>query len=353
MIPPSTGESFRLDYVLVSKQCEPLTVEILKDVRLSDHHPLYVHIKLHKATQRGSMNSFGKEYSSDVTGDGPKTPPKSSGIRQYFVPHTAEPVDLSQAVQALSEDQKGPFSPPARQCPEAVAVPLDPDLNQSRPSRRNNRVWLISHGTNAGQIYDVYETARLAAINTGHQSRGNTRGFPTRELALKYAQLHVFNTLPVTAEPVEETAMDMSNISEALASLDSDTSSPPAKCRPLPCEEAPMRMDLLPVGSSDLMAPVLRYSYMGHGHQLTDVGRSLQSYGNVEALRIIAIARGDRITMELADELQYPDNRYLVALTQDVALNCSAYTECQRPECLFSMANNAVDLIDHWERTLL
>ena len=143
--------------------------------------------------------------------------------------------------------------------------------------------------------------------------------------------------------------MDMSNISEALASIDSDTSSIPTKC-----DEPPMRMDLLPVDSSDLLAPVLhRYSYMDHGNQLTDVGRSLQAYCKVDALRIIAIARGDRITMQAADELQYPDNRYLVALTQEVALNCSTYAQCQRPQCLFSMANNAIDLIDHWERTCL
>ena len=185
-------------------------------------------------------------------------------------------------------------------------------------------------------------------MNTVNQSRGNTKGFPSRELALEYARLHLCNTPPVVAEPVEQEAMDMSHISKALASLDSDTFSPPYKCRPCDREEGPMRMDLEPISSSDLLAPVLhRYTYSDHRDQLVDVGRSLQSYYKVEALQIIAIAKGDRITMELADELQYPGNRYLVALTDDVALNCSVYADCQRPVCMFSMANNADGLIDH------
>jgi hypothetical protein len=113
-----------------------------------------------------------------------------------------------------------------------------------------------------------------------------------------------------------------------------------------------MRMDLAPVSSNDLIAPIMhRYTYSDYRDQLTDVGRSLQSYCRVEALQIIAIAKGDRISMELADELQYPDNRYLVALTDDIALDCSAYAVCQRPECMFSMANNAEGLIDHTGRS--
>ena len=84
-IPPQRGETFRIDYILISKHCTPLTAEVLDDTTLSDHYPIYAHIKLGKATPSGSMNSFGKEYSSDVTGDGPKTPPKSSGIRQYLM----------------------------------------------------------------------------------------------------------------------------------------------------------------------------------------------------------------------------------------------------------------------------
>jgi hypothetical protein len=92
---------------------------------------------------------------------------------------------------------------------------------------------------------------------------------------------------------------------------------------------------------------------MDHGNELTDVGRSLQAYCEIEALRIIAIAKGDRITMQAADELQYPANRYLVALTDEVALDCSTYAQCLRPQCFFSMANNAIDLIDHCQHTCL
>ena len=336
-IPPQRGETFRLDYILTSKHCTPLTVEVLDNTTLSDHYPIYAHIKLGKANPTGSMNSFGKEYSSDVTGDGPKTPPKSSGIRQYLVPHTTERVVEAETGTA----------PELGQYPEIIAVPLVSDPNTVRPSRRHNRVWLITHGTNAGQVHEVYEAARLAAINTVTQSRGNTKGFPSRELAAEYAMLHSCDISPVVAESVEP--MEMSHISETLSSR---TSSPPYKCRPCDQEEAPMRMDLEPVSSNDLIAPIMhRYTYSDYRDQLVDVGRSLQSYCRVEALQIIAIAKGDRISMELADELQYPDNRYLVALTDDIALDCSAYAVCQRPECMFSMANNAEGLIDHTGRS--
>ena len=335
-IPPQRGETFRLDYILASKQCIPLTVEVLDDTTLSDHYPIYVHIKLCKATHSGSMNSFGKEYSSDVTGDGPKTPPKGSGIRQYLVPHTTERVGETETGTALELDQY----------PEVVAIPLVTDPNLDRPSRRHNKVWLITHGTNAGQIYEVYEAARLAAINTVNQSRGNTKGFLSHELAREYARLHLCNIPPVVAESVEP--MDMSHISEAVSSSDTDTSSPPYRCRPCDQKDGPMRVDLEPINSNDLLAPSMhRYTYKDHRDQLVDVGRSLQSYCKVEALQIIAIAKGDRITMQLADELQYPDNKYLVALTDDIALNCSSYANCQRPICMFSMANNADGLIDH------
>ena len=91
---------------------------------------------------------------------------------------------------------------------------------------------------------------------------------------------------------------------------------------------------------------------MGNQGELQDVHRSLQSYADIQPLQLIAVAQGQRIPMQHAEDLLYPHNRYLVALSDDWALDCSAYADLPRP-CFFSMANNAIGLTDHQHRRIL
>ncbi len=385
-IPSTRGESFRLDYVLASKQCRITQADIISTPTLSDHLPLVVSIDLFTERNGPNINSFGPEYSSDVTGDGPDTPPK--GIRRFFVPsmtvdltdHTSSPVESTteptpRLQQAIALD--APFTAPShivvapitREQVELVSDPDPPTLsvpspNHLQPSVRKRRYWLITAGTNAGAIHNNWSDAAAAALTTDNQSGGNTMGFPNLTLARIYASTFINtpavpepNYVVATAELVEE-PMNMSNVSEALASVSTSCSNvadheTDSKI-PASGDIYPFNSNLTMVHTYDLLAPVLgRYSYVGPQEQLVDVHRSLQSYDDIQPLQLIAIANGQTVPMQHAEDLLYPHNRYLVALSDDWALDCSAYANLPKPGCLFSMANNAIGLTDHLQRRLL
>jgi hypothetical protein len=358
-IPPTRGESFRLDYVFVSKQCRVTRAEIVTTPSVSDHLPLVVSIDLFTERNGPKINSFGPEYSSDVTGDGPDTPPK--GIRRFLVDLTVltSPVEPTPQPVTLHATVSVPDIPSTIQV-EPVPLP-ETSPNHLQPSVRKRRYWLITAGTNAGAIHNNWSDAAAAAVTTNHQSGGNTMGFPTLALARDYASTLVpeVNYTVATAHFADEHTgpMDLSNVSEALASISTAGSNAAehehdAKA-PVPANGFPFDTSITMVHTLDLLAPIARrYSYVGNQGELQDVHRSLQSYADIQPLQLIAVAQGQRIPMQQAEDLLYPHNRYLVALSDDWALDCSAYADLPRP-CFFSMANNAIGLTDHQHRRIL
>jgi len=63
--------------------------------------------------------------------------------------------------------------------------------NHLVPSRRRNKCWIVTSGTNKGEIYDVWDEARKAAETNANQEGGGTMGFSNRKEALCYVREHV------------------------------------------------------------------------------------------------------------------------------------------------------------------
>jgi hypothetical protein len=63
--------------------------------------------------------------------------------------------------------------------------------NHLVPSRRRNKCWIVTSGTNKGEVYDVWDEARKAAETNANQQGGGTMGFANRNEALCYVRQHI------------------------------------------------------------------------------------------------------------------------------------------------------------------